>query len=52
MIFKSKDQGLLNSLQKYLIKSKDGIDNKDIGIDFTSDIYIYGEEFENGQFPT
>ena len=49
MIFKSKDQGLLNSLQKYLIKSKDGIDNKDIGIDFTSDIYIYGEEFENGQ---
>ena len=50
MIFKSKDQGLLNSLQKYLSKSKERIDeNNYIGIDFTSDIYVYGEEFENGQ---
>ncbi len=50
MIFKSKDQGLLNSLQKYLTNSKDKFgENNDMGIDFSSDIYVFGEEFENGQ---
>lgn len=50
MIFSSKDQQLLNTFQKFY-KNQQNISDKDndFGINFFSDVIIFGDKFENDE---
>jgi hypothetical protein len=49
MVFNSKDQDLLTSLEKYAFKKRQGTGkSNDYGIDFTSDLYVFTQDFKDG----
>jgi hypothetical protein len=50
MLFNSKDQDLLSSFENFMDKRKTGTGKKnDFGIDFLSDVVVFGEKVNEGQ---